>query len=130
MATIYDNTKPSFEDIRREVSDRFDHDFNYIPLPLLEKAYPDGQLLEHIIYPEGYDFETEQLYPMWNTLFEARHQILSEKLIHNVNELAQIGIHLMQVDETFAMMFIAGAGYDFYESHFFPLYRDVLKWIK
>ena len=128
-----DTTTPlSPEQLRREVSERFNRDFNSISLPLLEKAYPDGQLLEQIIYPDGYDFETEDEppYPMWSTLFESRDRFLSEKLTENVKELAEIGIHLMQVDETNVMMFICGAGYDFYDAHWIPLYRDVFKWVE
>lgn len=133
-----DTTQPSsstprtYDQVRSEVQDRFNHDFSYIPLPLLEKAYPDGQLLEHIIYPNDYDFEKEEepLYPCWSTLFEARDKFLSEALEEKVNDLAEIGIHLMQVEETYVMMFICGAGYDFYEAHWIPLYRDILKWVE
>lgn len=118
--------------LREEVENRFDRDFSYVHLHLLEKAYPHGELMEHIIYPDNYDFEKEEeaLYPWWNTLFEANSQFMSELLIEKVNELNEIGIHLMQVEETNAMMFIMGAGYNFYDAHWIPLYRDVFKWVK
>lgn len=116
--------------LRKQVEDRFDKDFNCISLCLLEKAYPD--LYEHVIHPDNYDFENEEepLYPMWNTLFEAKDQTMSDILLEKVDDLHKIGIHLMQVDETYVMMFIMGAGYSFYDSHWIPLYRDVLQWIK
>ncbi len=118
--------------LREEVEERFSHDFSAIPLPLLEKAYPNGELSEHIIYPKGYDFENEDepLYPMWGYVFEANNQFLSEKLEENVNELAEIGIYLMQVNETRVIVFITGCGYDFYDSHWLPMYRNVFKWVK
>ena len=115
--------------LEKEVSDRFDKDFNQIDIKLLERAYPNGELLDAIFYPEEYESE-EFLYPMWNTLFEARDNHLSTLLKDNVNKLSDIGIYLMEVEETNAMMFIIGAGYDFYRRHWIPLYRDVLGWVK
>lgn len=117
--------------IRKEVEERFNRDFNLIPLLLLEKAYPDCQLLESILYPDNFDEneDDEPLYPMWNYLFEAKDEFLSDILKKRVNELAEIGIYLMEVEETNAMMFVRGAGYDFYKSHWTPLYTKVLKWV-
>ena len=112
-----------------EVRSRFDSDFNFISLQLLEKAYPN--LYEYVIYPDNCGQDGEEMpYPMWSTLFEAKDQMLSDMLYEKVNELADIGIYLMQVDETNVMLFINGAGYNFYDSHWIPLYRDVLQWIK
>jgi len=69
-------------------------------------------------------------YPMWNTLFEARDEFMSEDLLKYVDELYEIGIGVIDSgDETNAMMFIAGAGYDFYDAHWIPFYVDVLKWV-
>ncbi|TSC54107.1 MAG: Uncharacterized protein LiPW30_763 [Parcubacteria group bacterium LiPW_30] len=115
-----------------EVQERFNSDFNFISVQLLEKAYPDGKLMEYIIYPDGYDWgnEEEPLYPMWSTLFEAKDEFLSDKLKKYKNEMAEVGIYLMEIEETNAMMFICGCGYDFYQAHWVPLYRDILKWVK
>lgn len=122
------NKLPNLIKMRQEVEDRFERDFNFISLHLLEKAYTIEDLLESVIYPDNAISENDEaLYPMWNTLFEAKDNFLSDKLKYNVNELAKIGIYLMQVEETQAMMFICGAGYDFYHFHWISLYRDVFK---
>lgn len=80
----------------------------------------------------SYDIEDEKAhwYPMWRVLFEARGKTLSRFLEQKINGLYKIGIHLMQVDETRMMMFIADPSGDALERHWIPLYRDVLKLVK
>jgi hypothetical protein len=120
------------QEILSKVQKRFNNDFNFISLQLLEKAYPDGELRDYLIYPDDYAFEYEEepTYPMWSTLFEARSEYMSDKLKEYKNELADLGIYLLEIKETNTIMFICGCGYDFYEKHWGPLYRDVLKLVK
>ena len=68
-------------------------------------------------------FDDSQHFPMWNILFEANARWMSEKLEEMVDELYAIGIGVIgSSDEFEAMMFIGGAGYDFYEAHWIPLF--------
>jgi len=61
-------------------------------------------------------------YPMWNTIFEAKDQFLSEKIIENIDELYELGIGVIgDTDDLNACLFIAGAGYDFYDAHWIPM---------
>jgi len=70
-------------------------------------------------------------YPMWSTLFEAKEGFLSEWIDNHVDELYGIGIGVMMGGDYFnSMLFIAGAGYNFYEAHWIPLYVDLLRWVK
>jgi len=80
------------------------------------------------------DWWTEQDHgPMWSTLFEAKSRMDSERLEGLVDELYNVGIGLMVPDSQEstlnAMMFINGAGYDFYEAHWIPLYTKVFGWV-
>lgn len=71
--------------------------------------------------------ETEH-YPMWNTLYEAKDKYLGDKLLNSVDELYKIQIGVMQGGEDLnTLLFIPGAGYDFYQAHWVPLYTEVLK---
>jgi hypothetical protein len=86
---------------------------------LEEEHYED--ILDH--------FNEREHYPMWNTLFEAKTGLLNEKLYAMVDELYEIGIGVIaSKDSLNTMLFIAGAGYDFYEAHWIPLYQ-LLGWI-
>ncbi len=67
-------------------------------------------------------------YPMWGTLFEAKE---SGMYADKADELDDIGIGLIASGEdTNEMLFIAGAGYDFYDAHWIPLFSEVLDWIE
>ena len=121
-----DYTHPNYHRIQEWVSVRFNNEFNQIPLGLVEKAYLE--LEEFIIYPETYEDE-EPLYPMWGTVFEASSSFVSDKLLQHTDQLAELGIYLMNgFEELNACCFIAGAGYDFYEAHWIPM-MQLFGWI-
>lgn len=131
-----------------EAKEKFAYDFNNIPLSLIEKAYPE-EWFDYIVYPsedylineamsdsgEEWDEVSENdkedriaevrdgITSMWGTIFEAKGSFLSEKLLDHIDELAEIGIYVMDgLGELNACLFIAGAGYDFYEEHWVPMY--------
>jgi hypothetical protein len=74
-------------------------------------------------------FHEGEHYPMWSTLFEAKDNFLSEKLDAMVDELYEIGIGVISSKDSLdTMLFIAGAGYDFYQAHWIPMYQ-LFGWI-
>ena len=74
-------------------------------------------------------FHEGEHYPMWSTLFEAKDSFLSEKLEEMVDELYEIGIGVINSKDSLnTMLFISGAGYDFYQAHWIPMYQ-LLGWI-
>lgn len=76
-------------------------------------------------------WDEREWYPMWSTIFEARDSFLSEWIVDHVDELYQIGIGvILPTDCWSACLFIAGAGYSFYDSHWIPMYVDLLEWVK
>jgi len=83
---------------------------------------------EHYDAINDHFYEREH-YPMWNTLFEAKNKHLGERLEEMVDELYEIGIGVIESRNSLnTMLFINGAGYDFYEAHWIPLYQ-LLGWI-
>ena len=75
------------------------------------------------------NFQESEHYPVWNTLFEAKDRFLSEKLDEMVDELYEIGIGVISPKNSLnTMLFITGAGYDFYQAHWIPMYQ-LLGWI-
>jgi hypothetical protein len=70
-------------------------------------------------------------YPMWNTLFEARDEFLSEKIMDNVDKIYEItGAGVIDGGERFNnMIFMTSAGHDFYEAYWVKLYCEVFEWV-
>ena len=70
------------------------------------------------------DFYLEsEHYPMWNTIFEATDDFISDKIMEDIDGLYKLGIGVIApTDFTGACLFIAGAGYNFYDAHWIPLF--------
>ena len=66
-------------------------------------------------------------YPMWNWVFSAPQFYIDSDYM-DVDKLYQLGIGVID-DPTGYYLFISGAGYDFYDAHWIPLFRE-LGWIK
>ena len=74
---------------------------------------------------------------MWGTLFEAKDQFLADKILENsdaiINDAGFRIIDISRRDEdgaygTGVFLGVNGAGYDFYEQHWVPLYR-IFGWV-
>ena len=76
-------------------------------------------------------FQEAENYPMWNTLFEAKNNMMSEWIEEHVDELYKIGIGVMLGGDCLNnMLFMSGCGYDFYEAHWIPLFTKLFTWVK
>lgn len=78
-----------------------------------------------------YDITVERndLLPMWGTMWTFGERIDEDWARENLQKMAKCGFRIYESDELGIFFGIDGAGYDFYESHWIPLYkaRD-LKW--
>lgn len=75
-------------------------------------------------------FEYREFYPMWSTLFEAKSEYASRKIMEYVDDLYDLNIGVIEPFGNYeAMLFIPGAGYDFYASHWIPM-MDLFKWVE
>jgi hypothetical protein len=109
-----------------DVEDRFDRDFNFLPLDVVNRI-AEHTLHEHVLLPSGGAALDTEWYPMWGTLFETRSSWRSDWIEKHVDELYEIGIGVIESFDSFnAMLFIAGAGYNFYDHHWAPFYHLLL----
>jgi len=114
-----------FEDVVHvEVSDNDIKD--YLGVKSLD-GVDEGQIDDA---KESLDMEQSEI--MWGTLFEAKDTMLAEKILANdekiINGLGFTIIDMSRSDkvdayQTGVFLGINGAGYDFYEQHWVPLYR-------
>lgn len=67
--------------------------------------------------------------PMWSTWFEPADSFVYDKLSNMYEELAEMGFTIIERDGVFWGLGIDGAGFDFYESFWIPLYKALgFKW--
>lgn len=87
----------------------------------------DEECESYIVEEDNYD-EMEYGLPMWGWLWNPEN--IDEWWIkENLQEIADCGFRIYESDEVGIMIGIDGAGYDFYESHWIPLYKARgLKW--
>lgn len=75
---------------------------------------------------EGFEADDDGLgcveQPMWNTWFEPSDSWIWEEIDSRAIEVAVFGFTLIYRDGWFWGLGIDGAGYDFYEAHWIPLY--------
>lgn len=137
------------ETARQQAEYFFNRETNTIPLSLLESSVGECGLFEHILYPSeellkpdflcsyGHDEWTDDLedefqaykddlewHPMWGWAFG-----VPEFWENKVDELYNCGIGVISTDDG-TFLFIAGAGYDFYDAHWIPMFSKVVPWIE
>jgi hypothetical protein len=67
--------------------------------------------------------------PMWNTWFEPADSFTYRQLSGMYEELAELGFTIIEHDGEFWGLGIDGAGFDFYEAFWIPLYKALgFKW--
>ena len=145
-----------WNELKSNVENRMAHDFNEVQLSNLQMT--NENYWENIITVEPTDKQVkdnfggdppddedeleemktemmdEQREIMWGTLFEAKDSHLAEKIIEHQDEIInELGLIIIDERDNEAYsngLFIGvnGAGYDFYEDHWVPLYR-LFGWI-
>ena len=140
----------------KDVNYYFDREFQSTDLDLLKDAlaYKNETLEEFIVPPddmylkedflEDYNYKKwlnkyenkfqqwkedviNNHYPMWNTIWKCDEFYLNSEYC-DYNKLWRLGIGIISHPERGNFLFINGAGYDFYETHWKPLFK-MLKWI-
>lgn len=142
----------------KEATQEWVRGFNAIPQTLIEKAYPNLEGLEILVtdrecgYCGGTEFElneNEELIctscehlaeeeahekyelPMWGTMWTFEESLDDDWARNNLEKIRECGFWVYNSDELGVLIGIDGAGYDFYESHWIPLYEARgLQWHK
>lgn len=113
---------------RRDATYNWVNGFDAIAQGLLEE-WNEGRdytaLTRLTPYDDGDDF-----FPMWGTMWQFHENIDEEWARNNIDVMNELGFTVY--DSDYGLFFgIDGAGYDFYESHWIPLYiARGLRWSK
>ncbi|WP_461199331.1 hypothetical protein [Enterococcus sp. N249-2] len=111
-------------------------EWNQYPQWIVEKMVGENYDYFQNITPRNDedDSEYEEFFPMWGTLFEMSDSTDIYWLEENLDKIAECGVKIYSYDDGENQMYllgIDGAGYDFYENHWVPLYeKRGLKWHK
>lgn len=137
----------------KEATQKWIEEFNAIPQVLITKAYPElfdelnflvtekecyecgstsfteskeGFICENC---ESSDSGNSHNLPMWGTMWTFGSSLDEEWALNNLEKMEKCGIWVYESDELGVFFGINGAGYDFYENHWIPLYKERgLKW--
>ena len=99
------------------------------------------------VFPEYYDYtigleEEEEI--IWSWVYEAESEYIAEQIIENADKIVkkagvviidlQSDTDVSDVYDTGVFIAFTGAGYSFYDSHWYPLFKiiypDLDKWYK
>ena len=97
------------------------NEFDFIPLDVIIKL--DGDYCINWLC-EFSEYEMGDYYPMWGTVFSVRDNFLSEKIVENAQKIyEECNIWVGEQEDFGIILGINGAGYDFYEAHWEPLFN-------
>lgn len=126
---------------------KFVGEMNAVPQALIEKAYPGLDGLEILATPkecgacgsesfklnesnevccdscESTDIYNKYGLPMWGTMWTFGDSLDEYWARENLETMLECGFWVYESDELGVVFGIDGAGYDFYESHWTPLYK-------
>lgn len=122
---------------KREAARAWVKGFNAIPMSVIEKLWKASDYCDFAeITPHDEDEEFDDVFPMWGTMWTFGEPIDEEWLDgeylgSHLKEMAQCGFRIYESEDFGHVFGIDGAGYDFYEEHWIPLYdARGLKWHK
>ena len=105
-----------------------ERDFSNIPTELIKKAFKDNYEELELLSKEYPELD----YPAgWGWMFHPECSLDEEWIRENIEEVEECGFLVYDSDETGILLGVDGCGYDFYSSHWIPLYkRRGLRWHK
>lgn len=96
--------------------------------------YPSDDVVKKEAELNGYDDFNSYMddfsvnhFPMWGYVWECDEFYINSEFC-DVDKLYKLGIGVLTMNDKY-YLFISGAGYDFYEVHWIPLF-EMLGWIK
>lgn len=112
----------TIEDATRE----WVHEFNAIPQSVIIKICElDIDSVYELTTPDEYD----DFLPMWSTMWTFGESLDEDWARENIQIMQDCGFRVYENDDFGIIFGIDGAGYNFYESHWIPLYKARrLKW--
>ncbi len=104
-------------------------EFNAIPQSVIIKLYQNNiDDIYELTTPED-EYNYTDFLPMWGTMWTFGESLDEEWARKNIEIMQECGFRVYESDEFGIIFGIDGAGYDFYEDHWIPLYKARgLKW--
>ena len=101
-------------------------DFSNIPTLLIKRAFKDNYEELELLSSEYPELD----YPCgWGYMFHPECSLDEEWIRDNIEEVEKCGFLVYDSDETGILLGVDGCGYDFYSSHWIPLYKKrELRW--
>ena len=93
-------------------------DDEYI-VELDSSKYPDPVT----VVADEFEVQRDDGLPMWGTMWEFKDMCDEQWLENNLQAVANCGFRIYESEDYGYLIGIDGAGYDFYESHWLPLYK-------
>lgn len=93
-------------------------DDEYI-VQLDSSKYPDPVT----VFSDEFDVVRDDGLPMWGTMWELKNICDEEWLEGHLQAVADCGFRIYESEDYGYLIGIDGAGYDFYEAHWIPLYK-------
>lgn len=111
----------------KEATQEWVAEFNEIPYRVIEKLYQyDIDSICELTTPAS---KFSALLPIWSTLWTFGCKFDEDWARENIGTMRQCGFRVYEQDNFGVLFGIDGAGYDFYEAHWIPLYKARgLKW--
>ena len=107
-------------------------------MDLDDSGYIPKDMTENEIDEAKNELMDQQREIMWSTLFEAKDNTIKDWILENYEKIIkESGFTIIDLSrenegeyETGVFLGVNGAGYDFYEAHWIPLYKifGVIKW--
>jgi hypothetical protein len=106
----------------KEATEKWITGFNDIPQEIIRKLYNYGFDIDEIT---PIDIDTDMFLPMWGTMWSFRNELDNDWLKDekNLKAMADCGFRIYEQEDYGYIFGIDGMGYDFYESHWIPLYK-------
>ena len=110
----------------RDAAQKWVNGFNAIPTQMIVKLWnSDPDDWEEVTNPEPAAEYSEQ-FPMWGTMWSFGNSLdnywLDEE--NGITRMSKCGFRIFKSEEFGYFFGIDGAGYDFYEAHWIPLYNE------
>lgn len=93
-------------------------DDEYI-VELDSSKYPDPVT----VFEDEFEVQRDDGLPMWGTMWEFKDVCDEQWLENNLQAVANCGFRIYESEDYGYLIGIDGAGYDFYEAHWLPLYK-------
>ena len=111
----------------REAAQSWVKEFNAIPQEIIVKLLNAGEDIEEVTpMTEEQMEDVEGFLPMWGTMWTFSDPLddwwLEEK--GGLEAMARCGFRIYRQEDFGYIFGIDGAGYDFYEDHWIPLYKE------